>query len=300
MALQLHIGDLVSRLRRQGVEGSGVPDGRGIPSCPPTEQGSSQDSDFYMRLFQDMFNKEDKRRNDLDAQLSFPVAVITLLAGAALYCFRTAVGFPSSFCTIVLGVFSALSLVASALSALCVACVYNGQWKYACLPLASSIAGYKADLETWWRDEVGEHAADNVRSDIGALMAGYYARCATINAQQNDRRAAWFARARMSLVLSLVFLFVCAIPCYRLESAMRTQSDYGSTILMGGESRNVHGERELRSAASGAAARTAGDTASNAAGDRYGARSGAAKTDTTGHKAAEAGAVRRDAGRGLR
>lgn len=274
------MGILPSQLRKAGTVRTEQ------QTSPISEHHVERDNSFYMQLFQDMFNREDKRRNDLDAHLSFPVAVIALLVGAALYCLQ--VSLASS--DLLLRLISMASLIASACSAILIAIAYHGQWVYACLPLADDISRHISDLECWWKEKTGTETASTVKSETGGLMAHYYCRCATINSRVNDRRSAWFARARLALVTAVIFLLICAVPCYHLEMVKAAQT-HKTDVLKGGVHGYVYGGHELSSPTNA----TTNVSTSSSTGKHADIRSNSAKTGSAGDKADEASTVQRNA-----
>jgi len=174
-------------------------------------------------LYKDLYFHEMDRRDRLNSGLSFPVGLVTLLAGAALVMLKSA-KWHSTDLDKILVILLAVAGLSLGLASIYLIRVYWGH-EYSHMPYAERLYNYCQELHDHYVK--GGVTSANAQKIAKAKMLAYvereFSRNAEFNAQVNDKKSRFLFNANASLIGAIVFLALSA-PIY-LYTQSRPKSD---------------------------------------------------------------------------
>lgn len=165
-----------------------------------------------LEFYQKHYFAELERRKELNDFLSIPVGALGLLCGALAYLvtnfsfdwnFQTAV-----FCFLIAGaMISILFVLWFLLHAI-------WRYQYCYLSFADNIRKYENDLRVYYASSKKKQIEVQLENEIEEMIIRQYAKTATSNAKNNEKKSANLYKSNMAIVFLVIFLLLSAIPFF--------------------------------------------------------------------------------------
>jgi hypothetical protein len=186
-------------------------------------------------LLKEHYFYELTRKNELEGALSLPVACFTAVIGV-VFTLATTFSYENGSLTVAFSILLGVVVIVLGLVFFYVAKAYLNP-KYNMAPSTSDLLSHLAELQEHYAKTGGEITAAEKDFEKG-LMEGY-SQATTTNKKNNDKRADYLFKAKVSLVFSVLALALCAIP-YAIKAKLRQPEPQkiqivGYTISDGGE-----------------------------------------------------------------
>jgi len=166
--------------------------------------------DFYKELYLD----ELKRKDKIDALISYPTTLLTILIGGGLYFLKKENFKHITECeTILLNILTSLFFISIAFSIFFLMRMFLNKFKkYKYLPLSIDLYNRELELITYYKENSDNNKKNQIRKEAKKHFQNdllkYYIDFATKNQMINDERLKDFYTSRKILMLSLIFLSI--------------------------------------------------------------------------------------------
>jgi len=172
-----------------------------------------------MRIFQELYEAELERRQQLQSAVPLPTGVLSFLGGLLIVMLREFewAGGPIQWVFAPLAILSGLMLVVSA------SYLVRSYWKWGqqthYVAKANELLEWFRELEQYHLEHVADGGSPSkyASDEMERSLRVRFAESASYNAQENDRRSELLYRANGFLVLTLVGTGLAAVP-YSLHS----------------------------------------------------------------------------------
>ena len=239
-----------------------------------TKASHSEVKSFGYDLFREIYYAELDRKDRVEQQLSFPFAIMIVVASAALYCIRSAIHSESTFYAPLLTAICVVVMCLLAVAAVLLGLAYYANRGYRHVSYADQLKEHSKTLEEWARQVADAQGDDISEREMRRVLADQFATCAATNARHNDIKTRLLSSAKLTLLCTALGFVLCAsYPAYRTE---RATSDVRKVLITaqqqkGGDITNGVGEQGAKESASASASASATtSTTSTAGADRDG------------------------------
>jgi hypothetical protein len=169
---------------------------------------------YTEKLFRDMYWKEFDRKDKINANLSLPAGILTVLAGVEAFYMQN-FPFPKwTLCTISFVVLSVALFISIAFAVYYFIRAYHLGYAYGYIPNAEEIAKYASDLKKYYESIQSTDIDEKVENDLRVFLTAEYSKYGTINTQNNDEKSKYLHHANIAISISLIFLFLSLFPFY--------------------------------------------------------------------------------------
>jgi len=176
----------------------------------------AKNNDFYFEYYQKVYNYEIERKEKLNAALSLPTAVCTLIIGFIGYYIQKI--FQTDNDIILIFLISG----AVAVSIFIVISIYNliesfYDYDYEYIETPRDLDNYKKELANYYQELKEKNVNEKVLDDIREHIINRFIECTEINTQNNDWKTKKIYIAKKWLTRSLIAVLFCIIPLIILE-----------------------------------------------------------------------------------
>jgi hypothetical protein len=162
-------------------------------------------------LYEKLYFHETEMREKITARLQLPFAMLVGEIGCLGYMLNNKSDVTFSYYICEFWTFYLLSILILIIAFWFFVKSWYG-YKYAFIPSPIDTEGYKKSLELYYEKDKDK---DNlVQTDLRNYLYDYYAKCSSINTDNNDKRSLFLYRTSSSIIVSVIFAFLAFIPFY--------------------------------------------------------------------------------------
>lgn len=177
-------------------------------------------SKYSEGIFCEIYWKELERKDRINANLTLPTGIVTVLVGVEAYYLQNLPPFKIEFCHIVFwGTFAAL-FVTIAITVYFLIRAYIG-YIYDHVANPKEIAKYISDLRTYCEAINASDISDiddEIEKDVHTYLTSEYINYGQTNAQNNDKKSKYLHKSVVMVVISLIVFIVGAFPFYIMNN----------------------------------------------------------------------------------
>lgn len=159
--------------------------------------------------YKEMYHFELKRKNELTNRLSIPIGIVIVVFGGLFYIFKN-ISKPFDLLEIIELALSSISCIFILIAVYFLVRSYFN-YAYGYVPTAQQIENWRNELLEYYEqleielpdEEADKHVKDHLRNK--------YAEHAHRNTLNNDNKSTFLHKANLTIICSIVFIFVCGI-----------------------------------------------------------------------------------------
>lgn len=175
-------------------------------------------SEYILQLFRELHAAENDRHDKLNAQLSLPTAIVTVLGGVlAFYLDRfSALRLEGGLNNIQIAFVVFLGLFFVAITAAILFLVFAlFHYGYRHTSDSTDIHAYMQNMEAWYIAIGADEVPEKVDRDLRELMTEQYMECAVRNRLMNSLKAKYLHFSKCAIIVALVILAASVYPFYK-------------------------------------------------------------------------------------
>lgn len=165
--------------------------------------------EHYKRLYYFELDRKDK----INSNVHLPMTIVALSIGAVSFFINN---LPSLAANdnwpIIFFFFLSCSVVSIILSVYLIFKTYTG-YSYEYVSSTADIDNYVNELQKFNR-EAGKKTRVDIQEKFLSLLLKQYCKCATTNSENNDKKAAYFRKSSISIMVAVVLIGITAFPFF--------------------------------------------------------------------------------------
>lgn len=175
-------------------------------------------SDYILQLFREFHTAENDRHDKLNAQLTLPTAIVTVLGGVLAFyldrfsAIRTQDGIHGVQTAFAVCLWLFFGAIAAAILFLILALFHYG-YRHTSDP--TDIHAYMQNMEAWYITIGADEVPEKVERDLRQLMTEQYMECAVRNRLMNSIKAKYLYFSKCAIVAALFVLAASVYPFYK-------------------------------------------------------------------------------------